>query len=69
MIGGSALFVIAIGCIAAGYCVYMSQIFKDIAKEDAREQADRLFDDYIHNCEYRVHTQLRIVDEMHKKSR
>jgi hypothetical protein len=68
-VGGSAIVVIVIACIVCGYILHMWRVLRDIAQEEAREQADAMFNDYVQNCTYTVHTQLRIVDEMHKKSR
>lgn len=42
-------------------------IMKDIAKQDAEEMADKMFSDYIHNMQYRVHIRMRIVDEMKRR--
>lgn len=61
---GAFVMVVAVALIAAGYCVHMWHILRDIANEDAKKQADRLFNSYVRNCEYRVITQLKIVDEM-----
>ena len=69
-IGGASLLVLVIGLIVAGYIVHMYHILKDVAHEDAVREADELFDDYVHNCRYRIHQTVRIVDEMegaHKK--
>lgn len=64
---GSFVFALVVGLIAAGYCVHMWHILRDIANEDAKKQADRLFNSYVRNCEYHVVTQLRIVDEMGRR--
>lgn len=61
---GAFVMVVAVALIAAGYCVHMWHVLKDIAREDAEMQADRLFNSYVRNCEYHVVTQLCIVDEM-----
>lgn len=61
---GAFVMVVAVALIAAGYCVHMWHVLRDIANEDAKKQADRLFNSYVRNCEYRVITQLKIVDEM-----
>lgn len=61
---GSFVFCIVVGLIAAGYCVHMWHILKGIANEDVDARAEKKFRNYIDNCEYRVHTQMRIVDEM-----
>lgn len=60
---GSAVCVCAVGIIVAGYIVHMWHVLRDIAKDEAREIADQLFDDYVRHVTYRVHTALRIVDE------
>ena len=64
IISGVILTVLAVALIAAGYVVHMYHVLKDIAKEDARKQADRMFNTYVKTCRYRVHVQMRIVDEM-----
>lgn len=61
---GALLTVLVTALIAAGYCVHMWHVLRDIAREDAKKQADTLFNSYVKNCEYRVITQLKIVDEM-----
>lgn len=61
---GAFVMVVTVALIAAGYCVHMWHVLKDIAREDAEMQADRMFNSYVRNCEYHVVTQLRIVDEM-----
>lgn len=65
--GGAFIMVLAVALIAAGYCVHMWHVLRDIANEDAKKQADRLFNSYVRNCEYRVITQLKIVDEMGRR--
>lgn len=67
IIGGVILTVLAVALIAAGYIAHMYHVLKDIAREDAREQADRLFKQYVDGCEYRVHISMRIVDEMGRR--
>lgn len=64
---GAFVMVVAVALIAAGYCVHMWHVLRDIANEDAKKQADRLFNSYVRNCEYRVITQLKIVDEMGRR--
>jgi len=64
---GAFIMVLAVALIAAGYCVHMWHVLRDIANEDAKKQADRLFNSYVRNCEYHVVTQLRIVDEMGRR--
>lgn len=64
VLSGSAILVIVVSCIACGYILHMWHVLKDIANEDAKKQADRLFNSYVKGCEYRVHTSLRIIDEM-----
>lgn len=66
--GGAFIMVLAVALIAAGYCVHMWHILREIAREDAKKQADKLFNSYVKNCEYRVITSLRIVDEMGRRS-
>ena len=68
IIGGAFIMVLAVALIAAGYCVHMWHILREIAREDAKKQADKLFNSYVKNCEYRVITSLRIVDEMGRRS-
>lgn len=60
---GCAVCVCVVGIIVAGYIVHMWYVLRDIAKEEAREIADAMFDDYVRHVTYRVHTALRIVDE------
>lgn len=64
---GAFVMVVAVALIATGYCVHMWHVLRDIANEDAKKQADRLFNSYVRNCEYRVITQLKIVDEMGRR--
>lgn len=64
IIGGALTLALTIGALIAAYHAYMICIYRDIAREDAEEEADRLFNSYVRNCEYRVITQLKIVDEM-----
>lgn len=61
---GAFIMVLAVALIATGYCVHMWHVLRDIAREDAEMQADRMFREYVDGCEYRVITQLKIVDEM-----
>ena len=68
IIGGVILTVLAVSLIAAGYIVHMYHVFRDIAAEDARKQADRMFNTYVKTCRYRVHVALRIVDEMGRRN-
>jgi hypothetical protein len=68
VLSGSALLTVVIACIVCGYILHMWHVLKDIANEDARKQADRLFNSYVKNCEYKVHTQLVITDEMGGKN-
>jgi type IV secretory pathway TrbD component len=68
IICGAFIMVLAVALIAAGYCVHMWHILREIAREDAKKQADKLFNSYVKNCEYRVITSLRIVDEMGHRS-
>ena len=67
IIGGAILTVLVTALIAAGYCVHMWHVLRDIAHDDAEKEADRLFNSYVRNCEYHVVTQLRIVDEMGRR--
>lgn len=64
VLSGSALLTIAVSCIVCGYILHMWHILKGIADEDADERAERKFRNYVENCEYKVHTQLVITDEM-----
>ena len=63
-ITGSALLLLFFGIIAAAYHKHMSSIYRDIAKEDAEEIADRRFYEACENAEIRVKQQLMIIDEM-----
>lgn len=67
IIGGVILTVLAVALIAAGYILHMWHILRDIAQEDAEQEADRLFRQYVEGCEYRVHISMRIVDEMGRR--
>ena len=60
MILGTVAMVLTVGALIAAYHSYMQRIYADIAREDARKQADRLFRDYAEHCEYRVHQTVRI---------
>ena len=64
---GALIVTVAVGLIAAGYIVHMWHVLKEIARENAREEADRMFDDYVRHCTYRIHQTLRIVDEMGRR--
>lgn len=59
-IAGAVTLCLVIGTLIAAYHAYMICIYRDIAREDAEERADRLFRDYAENCEYRVHQTVRI---------
>ena len=61
--GAAIVLVAVIAAVVATYVRHMYVILKDCAKEDARLEADRMFDDYVHNCTYRIHQTMRIVDE------
>jgi hypothetical protein len=67
-IGGALTLALTIGALIAAYHAYMICIYRDIAREDAKEQADRLFREYVDGCEYRVHQTVRIGirDEMER---
>lgn len=67
VVGGAFLLTLFIALIVCGIILHMWHILKDIANEDADERAERKFRNYVENCEYRVHTQMRIVDEMGRK--
>jgi hypothetical protein len=51
---------LTLGALIIGYHLHMRRIYADIAHEEARKQADRLFRDYTEHCEYRVHQTVRI---------
>ena len=59
-----AIFGLAAAILLLLWWVHVWGVMKDITREDAREMADELFDDYVRHCEYRVHIRTRIVDEM-----
>lgn len=59
-IAGAVTLCLVIGTLIAGYHAYMICIYRDIAREDAEERADRLFREYTEHCEYRVHQTVRI---------
>lgn len=65
-IAGAITLALTIGSLIAAYHAYMICIYRDIAREDAEERADRLFREYTSHCEYRVHQTVRIGihDEM-----
>lgn len=59
---GLITFILTIAAVLLAYHKHMQAIWKDIAEEDAEE----MFEEYVHNCEYRVHTEVRtqiVVDE------
>lgn len=60
MILGTVMLILTVGALIAAYHTYMQQIYADIAREDARKQADKLFREYTEHCEYRVHQTVRI---------
>lgn len=68
-IAGAVTLCLVIGTLIAGYHAYMICIYRDIAREEAEERADRLFRDYAAHCEYRVHQTVRIGihDEMERR--
>lgn len=68
-IAGAVTLCLVIGTLIAGYHAYMICIYRDIAREDAEERADRLFREYTEHCEYRVHQTVRIGihDEMERR--
>ena len=59
-IAGALTLALTIGALIAAYHAYMICIYREIAREDAEERADRLFREYAENCEYRVHQTVRI---------
>lgn len=65
---GTIALVLVLGALIATYHTYMQHIYAEIAREEARNQADRLFRDYTEHCEYRVHQTVRIGihDEMER---
>ena len=61
-ISGLIVFILTIAALLLTYHKHMQAIWKDIAEETAEE----MFEEYVHNCEYRVHTEVRtqiVVDE------
>lgn len=61
-ISGLIVFILTISALLLTYHKHMQSVWKDIAEEDAEE----MFEEYVHNCEYRVHTEVRtqiVVDE------
>lgn len=68
-IAGAVTLCLVIGTLIAGYHAYMICIYRDIAREEAEERADRLFREYTSHCEYRVHQTVRIGihDEMERR--
>lgn len=58
---GWVALVLAIAWLLLMYHKIMQSMYKDISQEDA----NKMFDDYVRNCEYHVHTKLytHIVDE------
>lgn len=59
---GLITFILTIAAVLLTYHKHMQAVWKDIAEEDAEE----MFEEYVHNCEYRVHTEVRtqiVVDE------
>lgn len=69
MIAGAVTLALTIGALIAAYHAYMMCMYREIAREDAEKQADRLFKDYTAHCEYRVHQTVRIGihDEMDRR--
>lgn len=67
IIGGILLTALVFALLAAGYILHMWHVLHDIAQEDAEQEADRLFRQYVDGCEYRVHISMRIVDEMGRR--
>lgn len=67
IIGGLILTLLVVALLTAGFILHMWHILRDIAQEDAEQEADRLFRDYTEHCQYRVHVQMRIVDEMGRR--
>ena len=63
-----AIFGIAAAILLLLWWIHVWAIMRDITREDAREMADALFDDYVQHCEYRVHIRTRIVDEMQPRN-
>lgn len=64
---GWLFLILAISTLCGLWGFHMWAILKDIAREDAEEMADEMFNDYVQNCEYRVHTSVRIVDETKRR--
>ena len=66
-----AFFGLAAAILLLLWWVHVWAIMQDITKQDAEEMADALFDEYVRNCEYRVHIRTRIIDETkpHKEAK
>lgn len=59
---GLITFILTIAALLLTYHKHMQAVWEDIAEETAEE----MFEEYVHNCEYRVHTEVRaqiVVDE------
>lgn len=59
---GFITFILTIAAVLLTYHKHMQAVWEDIAEETAEE----MFEEYVHNCEYRVHTEVRtqiVVDE------
>ena len=68
---GWAIFGLAAAILLLIWWVHVWAVMRDITREDAEELADRLFEEYVNSCEYRVHIRTRIVDETkpHKEAK
>lgn len=62
-ISGLIVFILTIAALLLTYHKHMSAIWKDIAEETAEE----MFEEYVHNCEYRVHTKIVTEIEVDKE--
>lgn len=59
-----AVLLLVIGILLLLWWIHVWAVMRDITREDAERQADKLFRDYVASCEYRVHVTQRItVDE------
>lgn len=59
-----AVLLLVIGILLLLWWVHVWAVMRDITREDAERQADKLFREYVRNTTYRVHVTQRItVDE------
>lgn len=59
-IAGAITLALTLCALIAGYHAYMICIYRDIAHEKARKDADAMFREYVDGCEYHVHQTVRI---------